>query len=1043
MEQEQKYFASPDGSGLLNSDDAPFSIGANAWVNAENVRTESTDKGFVNEMESVGSNVLRSVVQPSVTFITIGTADDIPNNRFFIFKYNTTGQNHKITYYDINTQTEYDVLLSSQVTSGLNFNKDYPIHSARVVDDLLYWTDNYNEPRRINVNAAIKLNNPAYVTDEAAYTAPLNQSVITIIRRPPGRILGVTPVTTVGRENFIKKFAGQFAIGYVYRDGEESVFSPPSQMINYRLEVNNPSGVVSDNSNGIQMDINTPSVDGEFIDQDVQIVQFAVRFNNTSQYFIIKEWDKDNSTEAAQIAAYNAGGSLSYTFYNDKIGIPVSLNRSVKSSDSVPVLSQTLETGLNRLFLGGNTAGYDVPATTSLLATAALNGAITIGSPIFKSYSTYQIGIRFRDNYKRQCSVVTKNNLVIQVPDRGDWDSATGFYDSINWSLSNALAATEIPDWAYYYDILITKNLRTRFFVQWLSNTFKYSIKNANGTFAYQTNYGVGVNGIAVAKAWLGQQGQSLIFTEGDLLRVSFNNLTPTTVTLAVTEITEDYVICAPQDLGNTSTFTGIFCEYYTPYRQSGEEPFYTCGNSFRVSAPTTSARVYSVTSGVIGGDCFWIPRQAIFITSATYYTEAMSPNDNMWKNWFDIFGEQNFVSLLGQVNKKTSVKWSNTKIEGTQSNGLSTFDALDEKLLPLDCGAVRKLQQTSKIEAQGNIMLAVCEKETASLYLGEVQTYGGDQQLAPVNTIDNVIGTVNILKGSFGTVNPESVTEYRGRVYWLDANNGRVIQYSENGLFPISNYKMTRFWKLWSQQYLSMTAAQVEALGGRPFVFMVVDPRHEELLISLPKLSNTPPNGYLPDYPSTIYPFDIYDLQAKTLVYQLQIGDGIPKWKGAYTFYAENFIAIQNNYYSFKQGHIWEHNQTNTTNNFYGVQYPSKIMFVANQEPTHPKVYNNLVVQANLVPTFVYFYNNEPIQQASDLVDFSFRNYEGNWAATILRNKLVPTATSFDTTGLLTGEKMRNVAMFAMVQFSPTTTFLQLKNVNLGYIRSLGNTVP
>ncbi|MCL5460230.1 hypothetical protein M3M33_16455, partial [Loigolactobacillus coryniformis] len=80
-------------------------------------------------------------------------------------------------------------------------------------------------------------------------------------------------------------------------------------------------------------------------------------------------------------------------------------------------------------------------------------------------------------------------------------------------------------------------------------------------------------------------------------------------------------------------------------------------------------------------------------------------------------------------------------------------------------------------------------------LYLGEVQLVGSDKN-AYLASSPNVIGTVNILKGNFGTVNPESVTEYRGNVYWLDANNGRYIQYSSNGLFPISNYKMTRFWK-------------------------------------------------------------------------------------------------------------------------------------------------------------------------------------------------------------------------------------------------------
>src|ERR1700680_3082041 len=105
--------------------------------------------------------------------------------------------------------------------------------------------------------------------------------------------------------------------------------------------------------------------------------------------------------------------------------------------------------------------------------------------------------------------------------------------------------------------------------------------------------------------------------------------------------------------------------------------------------------------------------------------------------------------------------------------------------------------------------MLAICAAgETASLYLSEniIQATTGDQIVAQTT---DVIGYINNLRGSYGTINPESVREFRGNVYWLDALNGKYIQYADNGLFPISNYKMTRYWKLFSDQYNSMTPQQ------------------------------------------------------------------------------------------------------------------------------------------------------------------------------------------------------------------------------------------
>lgn len=1036
---EKKYFPAPDGG--LNADDVDIAVGQNQWVNLENARVGSTDKGVTGVIESIGGTLLKSVSQPSVTFIQIGSAVDSPNNRLFYFLCNQYTPDHKIMCYSKDDDTTYTVLLSTQVTGGLNFNKNYPIHSARVVGNLLYWTDRLNEPRRINVEAALKLNNPSYVTDEDAYTAPLSQAVIKLIRRPPGRILSIVYNTVGGRPNFMKYFAGQFAIRYVYRDGENSVVGPPSDMVNYRLEIVNPSGVISDTTDALTVDIGTPAVYGEYIDQDVQIVQYLVRYNNSPQYFIVKEWNKDNADEAAEIAAYNAGGSLSFVFYNDKIGVPLSEEDSVKPSDSVPILSETLDTGLNRLFLGNNTVGYDTPAKTSLTATASTATTASTGEEIFKSYSSYQLGIRFRDNEKRASGVVTNEDLVVYIPDRGDYND-NSFVKTINFTLSNTTASIEIPDWAYYYDILITKNLRTRYFVQWLPNSVKYVVKNTDGTFTYVNSYTTQVFGIAFGTAYLSSQGagQGVVFTQGDNVRVYLNGLTTAPFSLEVIAQDADYIICRPYNLGDATAISGIFVEYYTPYFQSGNEPFYTTPASFRVSAPGTDGRQYSTLSGSIEGDCFFVSRVTP-VFPATYFTECMSPNDNKWQDWFDIYGEVNIVTLLGQEQKTTSVKWSNTLIEGTQSNGLSTFDALDEKLLPISMGGLKKLQQTSKVQQQGNIMLAIGEDETASLYLGEVQVVGSDTN-AFLASSPNVIGTINVLKGNFGTTHPESVTEYRGNVYWWDDVNSRIVQYSGSGLYPISNYKMTRYWRQFTETFKSLTTEQIEALGGRPFVFTTVDPYHDELLLSVPKLLAEPPKGYLPDYPSMAYPFDIWDGAGKTLVFKVSANPNF--WQGSYSFNPEGFVTLGSDLYSFKNGQLYLHNQTANYNRFYDddVKYKSRVMAIFNQDSNMPKSYNATKIESNLIPSLVYFRSESPYIQASDLLNFDFTNYEGMYYATLYRNKLIPTAEGYVTTGLTTAEKIRTYALRVLIEFSIINTPVQLRFVTMDYIMSKGHTI-
>lgn len=1027
---EKKFFAAiGEQSGQLDADSAPFAVGINSWVNMQDFRIGSTDKGVTMVAESVGGTLRLSTPSPSVSFIELGKEEDIVRNRIIYFYYNTTTTEHKIEVYDKTANVIYLALLSSQITGGLNFNKSFPIHSARVAGNVIYWTDNYNEPKKLNIDAAIKMNNPSYSTSEAAYINPLEAEVDYIIRKPPNTPLVGTKFTQPSvLVNDVENFAGMFAWRYLFRDGEKSVASTPSNFLNYNTptEVYNLITVVANMS--------------EHINQDVQQVDFLVRYGNSGNYFVIKSWNKNVSVQAAQIANHNAGiAGLNYSFYNDKIGLALDAAYSYKPFDSVPLLSRGLEISLSRLLLGYNLEAYNSPVLSSLSVVPFYENTLPFQNPIMKAGGTKKLGIVFRDRFKRVIgNVFTNDNLRVTVNDR-DYDYAT-YCSHFNWTLGSGARPDEIPVEAYYYEVVITRELTTRFFMEARSINLKYIIKNVTtGVFSFQDNYTSGAYGVAVNIALLESESMGYLFepTSGDIMKL-YKLGDPTVYKLPVIGQEGNWVFIKLENLGNfTPVLSGtdkFIFEIFTPYKEVGDDPFYTTGLLYTITNPGLSTRFYQTGGAAIYGDVYLYNRATPY---GTYRAENMSSNNKHWKEWLGNWGEVNINLTSKQVRKNTAVRWSNVLIEGTQTNGLSSFDALDEKILPLDLGALQKLMQTSKVQEQGNIVLAIGEDDTASLYMGEVQVVGADRN-AFLSSAPNVIGTVNVLKGNFGTIDPETVFEYRGNVYWLDRSNGRVIQYSLNGLFPISNYKMTRFWKLWCQKRNSMTAAEVEAFGGRPFVFFTVDPAHDELLISIPKLSNTPPKGYLPDYPSTIYPFDPLDYQQKVMVYDLKES----RWLGSYSFYAEGFATLQNELYSFRFGQLYLHNQYNNQANYYGVQYTPKIMCVANQNPTKPKVYHNVSVESNIVPLSMYFYNSYPIQQSSDLVDFSFRNVEGNWCANILRNKLVPTATGFNTNGLLTAEVMRNVAMYVMAEFSVSgSNPVQLKFLNIGYIPSVGNT--
>jgi hypothetical protein len=633
-------------------------------------------------------------------------------------------------------------------------------------------------------------------------------------------------------------------------------------------------------------------------------------------------------------------------------------------------------------------------------------------------------------------------SLQISTPAR-DFNYSTT-YSAFQWNLSNSNAVNEIPDWAYYYTPVRTLNLRTRLFIQSYTPTVKYATRNSSGAYVYanvlypQNAVGIAFDTQNIALSGLGYSynpGDSCLFVKSGSSQV---------YDLPVIAQDGNYIIVKPQNIGDLTNAKFIF-ELYTPYKSTEQEPYYEVGEMYTVNNPTKSNRSYQTTSGFFNGDSYILLRNLLPNSGniVSYFAGAMSPDDLYWKRWDNDGGKINFVTKLGQTVKEQYISWSDTFIPNTAINGLSTFRVENQKSVPQDCGSISKLQLTSKIQNEGTVMLSICTNETNSMYLGETQitdSTGGTQFFSATS---QVISTINTLKGSFGTINPEAVTEFRGSVFYPDANRGVWVQYSANGLFAISNYKMTRFWKLFFKQYLSMTKAQIEALGSRPYLFSTVDASHLELLISIPKLLDTPPEGYLPDYPNQIYPFDIWDGQGKTIVYCLENVNIQPHWQGSYSFNPEQFICIVNNLYSLKNGNLYLHNQTNSFNNFYGQQYNSKIMVVSNQVPQRPKVYNNVSVESNMKPLFTYFYNNYPYLQTSDLENIDYKELEGVFYAALYRNKIIPSLNplGYTTNGLLTGENLRNVAMKIMLEFNPTTSPTELKFLNIGYDISRGHT--
>jgi hypothetical protein len=677
-----------------------------------------------------------------------------------------------------------------------------------------------------------------------------------------------------------------------------------------------------------------------------------------------------------------------------------------------------------------------------------------------KSGASYRLGITFYDFAGRKCGYYTNDSLRIYIPYRDV--NLSQYVNAINWTLNAATGPSEIPVWAASYSIDISLCLLTRSFIQTRTTNATYFSKDSTGKNVYgSVIYTPGLAGVAIDMSYFTQQQMGYVYSQGDFVRIyptasgiSF----PNGQQLTVLGTDGNWLLCSlsnvgflnPTPMGNGSVVDWVF-EIYSPYQPSATEPVYECGNIYLISNPGTTFRNYSVPSGSIEGDTTIVIRNynalslvggVLTSTSTVYYCEAMNPNDAFYKIWNTDAGRPNFIDTIGQVTQTGSLVYSDTLVSGSQINGLSDFDALNEVDLSSEYGAMQKLELTSKIEMQGSVMLAICTSETVSLYLGETQV-AAPQGNAFLSVSAGVVGTIYPLKGSHGCGDPESVQEWNGNVYWFNRFKDEVVQYSDNGLESISaKFKTRTFWRSFSQTYKKLTQAQISALstqplGAQPFVIGGIDPFNGEYLLSLPTVLAANPNGLLPGgiigNPTNLY--NIWDGQAKTMAFKIEQN----KWMPAYSFYSESFAAADNVLVGFSGGQAYRHNDTSSGyNTFFGTTYPCIVVFAGNMMPNSPKMVVAINIETDAPPDVCYIFSAYPNKQITDIQATDWNQREGIYYTSVKRDRLSPAFTDTDL-ALNMGNEILAKSPMIQLNFIPTGPF-NLKYVNIRYKVSAGH---
>ena len=124
-----------------------------------------------------------------------------------------------------------------------------------------------------------------------------------------------------------------------------------------------------------------------------------------------------------------------------------------------------------------------------------------------------------------------------------------------------------------------------------------------------------------------------------------------------------------------------------------------------------------------------------------------------------------------------------------------------------------------------------------------------------------------------------------------------------------------------------------------------------------------------------------------KTVVFN----EKVKGWSSFMSFNPDMMVGLNNKFYSFKDGNLWEHHSDNVDrNNFYDVQYTSKIDTVLNDNPSDVKVFKALAIEGNESWTSIIksYISDEEDYTSYTVPAVDFVKKEGVWYAGIRGNQ-------------------------------------------------------
>ena len=387
--------------------------------------------------------------------------------------------------YMYDQQTNNTVLLVSGLF--LNFSKTHTITGVSLIDDLLFFTDGLNQPRRINIELANpnSLNIPTYYTTEdkisVAKFAPFMPALLldydqtTLNNNTPTQLEPTSSLTEnvsfpddIMKEKFIR-----FSYRYRFVDGEYSTIAPFTQVcfvpktsslnashmqkilkrgqVYFQDKQGNSDGMVN-SINSVNLNIILPSSNIK-TSLDINGIEILYKESNNNVIRAVELIDLDDTSSVNGVFQYNYKSTLPYK--------TLPPNQLPRVYDNVPLSAKAQEIVGNRVIYGNFVQDRTLPSEEGIIGLnfntsyeAKYDITNSLGNTDFNNYyvhkeypfhsikqkRTYEIGVVLSDKFGRQSPVLTSTISDGSITVKG----LSSSFNSSTWSEDDSLTIQDV-----------------------------------------------------------------------------------------------------------------------------------------------------------------------------------------------------------------------------------------------------------------------------------------------------------------------------------------------------------------------------------------------------------------------------------------------------------------------------------------------------------------------------------------------------------------------------------------------------------------------